>query len=159
MKNKDKIPAFTLSEVLIVLVITSIVVGIAFAVLHLVTKQFNTMSNRYDERIQTQKLKQQIAVDLDSGQSIILKDDEEKLQIINDDNLNANYEWAGDYLIRNKDTLSKTLKTIRFYYLGTEVTAGQVDGIELELKSFGRSLRLFTSKKVDSKKQLSDLWD
>ena len=56
MKYNKKIPAFTLSEVLIVLVITAIVIGIAFSVLTLVNKQYNAIRDSYTYKTAVLKL-------------------------------------------------------------------------------------------------------
>ncbi|MBQ52974.1 MAG: hypothetical protein CMF35_15035, partial [Leeuwenhoekiella sp.] len=47
LKNKTKLKAFTLSEMLVVLAITAIVVSLAFVILNLVTKQIQLISTNY----------------------------------------------------------------------------------------------------------------
>jgi Tfp pilus assembly protein PilV len=159
MRNSKKIAAFTLSEVLIVLVVTSIVVAIAFTVLRLVTKQYNAINMRYQERTEIQKLKQRMTTDFDSAKSIFWDYLEEKLQINKGNEDLVNYEWTDNFLLRNTDTLSKHIAELKLFYRGDEVVKGQIDGIDIELKRSGQIINLFVSKKLDSRQQLSDLWD
>jgi Tfp pilus assembly protein FimT len=44
-----KLKSFTLSELLIVMIITAIVVGMAFSVLRLVQKQIHTIQTNFDK--------------------------------------------------------------------------------------------------------------
>lgn len=159
MRNSKKIAAFTLSEVLIVLVVTSIVVAIAFTVLRLVTQQYNAIRLRYQERTEVQKLKQRMTTDFDSAKSIFWDDLEEKLKINKGNEDLVNYEWTDNFLLRNTDTLSKHITDLKLFYRGVDVIKGQIDGIEIELKRSGQIINLFVSKKLDSRQQLSDLWD
>ena len=59
-----KLNSFTLSEMLVVLVITAIVVGLAFSVLSLVRKQVYRLQNDTDKRVQYDLLKNKLFIDL-----------------------------------------------------------------------------------------------
>jgi prepilin-type N-terminal cleavage/methylation domain-containing protein len=159
MRDSKKIAAFTLSEVLVVLVITSIVMAIAFSVLRLVTQQYTAINVRYKERTEIQKLKQRLISDLDKAYQVSWDDTEQQLYIDGGEGVAINYEWTEGYLLRNTDTLSDKTAAIRLFYLGNEVKEGMIDGLEIELIPSGQPIRLFVSRKLDARQKLSDLWD
>ena len=65
---KTKIKAFTLSEMLVVLLLTAIVVGIAFSILSLVQRQMGGIQNTLEDGSRFRQLKQQAAIDINTFQ-------------------------------------------------------------------------------------------
>jgi type II secretory pathway component PulJ len=159
MKYNKKIPAFTLSEVLIVLVITAIVIGIAFSVLTLVNKQYNAIRDSYTYKTAVLKLKQQLLVDFNQSQSIQWKADEGIL-IIESDAYNAiTYEWNTAHTVRNTDTTEVGIKDVIFFRDGKDILGGYIDGLKLECTSKGRDTYLFVAREPDAQYSLQGLWD
>lgn len=158
MKISKKIESFTLSEVLVVLVVTAIVVAIAFSVLRLTTQQYAAINSRYKERAEIQKLKQRLYTDINTMNEVSWNAKERKLLVKNKER-SVTYDWTADYLIRNMDTVSYNTKEIRLFYKGVEVEEGIIDGIEIELLRTGQPIRLFVSRKLDAKEDLEKLWD
>ncbi|MEM9650388.1 MAG: prepilin-type N-terminal cleavage/methylation domain-containing protein, partial [Bacteroidota bacterium] len=63
MKGVKKLRAFTLSEMLVVLLLTVIVVGLAFSVLNLVQRQMSGIESNYARNTAFDQLKQSLWVD------------------------------------------------------------------------------------------------
>ena len=63
MRTNKKIQAFTLTEVIIVLILTSIVVGLAFSVLGLVQKQMLAVQENYNKNLDISKLETSLWLD------------------------------------------------------------------------------------------------
>ncbi|WP_299213789.1 prepilin-type N-terminal cleavage/methylation domain-containing protein [uncultured Dokdonia sp.] len=158
MTQKHKIPAFTLSEILVVLAITSIVIAIAFTVLRLVTKQFTTMRARYEEHTEVTKFKQRLLFDFEKGSTALWNEKQQQLAITVQDET-IQYEIAPDYVLRDRDTIPFTVQNTRFYYQGDEIEEGVTDGLELTLMISNRPVVFFVSRKVDAQQTIKEVWD
>ena len=158
MTNKHKIPAFTLSEILVVLAITSIVIAIAFTVLRLVTKQFTTMRARYEERTEVTRFKQRLLFDFEEGSTAFWDEKQQELAITVQDET-IQYEIAPDYVLRDRDTIPFQVQSSRFYYKGDEIEEGVTDGLELTLMIANRPVVFFVSRKVDAQQTIQEVWD
>ena len=65
MKNNFKIKAFTLSEMVVVTILTSIIVGIAFSVLSLVQRHMYSIKQNFNNNTELSKLEQALWIDFD----------------------------------------------------------------------------------------------
>lgn len=161
MKTKTKVEAFTLSEVLIVLVITSIVIAIAFSVLRLVTKQYNAINTRYQERTEVLKLKQRITSDMDISNNTFWDASKEQLLLVNkkEDSEVIIYEFYNNILIRDNDTLSKTVNNISFFYQGNPVENGVIDALEVVIDNDENVSNFFVSTRLSASQKINEVWD
>lgn len=157
-QHPNKIPAFTLSEVLVVLVITSIVVAIAFTVLRLVTKQFTAIQARYEERTEITMLKQRLLFDFDKAKSTSWSEKDQALEIVLQDEV-IQYEITSDYILRDTDTLSFKIQNTTFYYLGDQIEEGEIDGLTLDIIISGRPIQFFVSRRLDAQQEMEKLWE
>ncbi len=155
MRNSQKIAAFTINEILIVLVITSIVVGISFAVLQLVTKQIKAIEKKYETSNAIVKLKYQLLVDFDKSVNISGKDNELRLSI---DGETALYEFSKQGVYKVDDTLQVAINRLQFYLKGEEVEEGTIDGVKIYSTALKNDGYIFVSKKSSSKEEMR-LWD
>ncbi|RXG11382.1 prepilin-type N-terminal cleavage/methylation domain-containing protein [Leeuwenhoekiella aestuarii] len=150
MKTKLKINAFTLSEMLVVLALTAIVVGLAFTILNLVTKQVQLVSTNYNERSEIDKLEMALWIDFNSFETIHI-DLENQTLVFNRLKSKMIYQFRNEFTLRNKDTLPK-LDTLKTFYLGKQVQSGLLDAIELQI---GKR-QLFVYKRSDASNYLND---
>jgi len=158
MNYNKKIPAYTLSEILIVLAITTIVIGIAFSALTLVTKQYNAMRDAYGYRTTVLQFKQQLLLDFDTAKDIHWEATEEIL-FIQGATQNISYEWNTDFIVRDTDTLNVGIEEALFLNNGKEVENGYIDGLALDCVTKGKRTRLFVSRKTDAQYSLEALWE
>lgn len=157
-QHPNKIPAFTLSEVLVVLVITSIVIAIAFTVLRLVTQQFTAIRSRYEERTEVTKFKQRLLFDFNKASDVSWSEQNQELDITIQDEV-IQYEITPDYVLRDIDTIPFKIQSTSFYYLGDQVEEGTIDGLALDITISGRPIHFFVSRRVDAQHTMEALWE
>lgn len=129
-KFGHKIKAFTLSEMIIVLLITVIVVGLAFSVLNLVQKQMGGMSENYQHNTRLNLLQQALWIDFGTYANINYDQNSNVLRFTNELKY-IDYIFENEWIIREKDTFHLKLANRQFYFDGTETTTGSVDAIKL----------------------------
>ena len=150
MKTKLKIKAFTLSEMLVVLALTAIVVGLAFTVLNLVTKQIQLVSTNYTTRLAIEQLETALWVDFNSYETIRFDPQNQQL-VFNKPESQITYLLHREYTLRDQDTFPK-IETIKTLFLGKKVEGGILDAVELQLGTHN----LFIYKRSDASNYLND---
>lgn len=129
-KYNHKIKAFTLSEMIVVLMLTIIVVGLAFSVLNLVQKQMGGMSENYERSTELNLLQQALWVDFGTYSNITFDNNTNVLRFSNEIEY-LDYIIEEDWIVRARDTFNLKLANRGFYFNGTENLEGQVDAIKL----------------------------
>ncbi|WP_445456106.1 PulJ/GspJ family protein [Flavobacterium sp. HNIBRBA15423] len=130
MNTKTK--SFTLSEMLIVLIITAIVVGLAFSVLSLVRKQIVILQTNAEETTKKELLENKLIVDFNRYSEIKIK--EENLFQFKNEVDSVFYTIIDSYIIVNKDTLTNKLHHIDYYYKNALVKNGRIDALKVTLE-------------------------
>ena len=127
-----KLNSFTLSEMLVVLVITAIVVGLAFSVLSLVRKQVYRLQNDTDKRVQYDLLKNKLFIDLNKyPNTYLLKQDSFVCKSELD---SIRYKCNDNFIIVQSDTMMTNVKEIKFFYKNFEVVNGKIDAIRVMIE-------------------------
>lgn len=127
-----KLNSFTLSEMLVVLVITAIVVGLAFSVLSLVRKQVYRLQNDTDKRVQYDLLKNKLFLDLNKyPNTYLVKEDSFVCKSELD---SIRYKYNDNYIIVESDTMMNNVKEIKFFYKNFEVINGKIDAIRVMIE-------------------------
>lgn len=149
MNNKNKIPAFTLHEILVVLVISAIVVGLAFSVLDLVQNNLRAIKNNYAAATEVQHLKQQLKIDFNRYHDI---EYDERLQELSLKNAidSVQYSFLDRIVIRNEDTIPVSISGVEFFFFGITISEGKADAVKIILGKPSNDF-LFVSKINDSK--------
>ena len=145
MQN-NKVQSFTLSELLVVMIITVIVVGLAFSVLNLVQKQIHGIRKNFDKTTELALFEQQLYQDFNNSNSIVYQ--ENKIHITGLDTVS--YTVYGDYSLRNNDTIPLRLQIIRTYLSGKEVKKGNIDGLLLSAEQEIPDYSIFVSGERDA---------
>ncbi|MCX2839444.1 prepilin-type N-terminal cleavage/methylation domain-containing protein [Salinimicrobium sp. MT39] len=156
MNKKNKISAFTLTEILVVLVISAIVVGMAFSVLDLVQKNMRAIKENYEATTEVQHLRQQISIDFNRFHEIRFDKRLGELRLKNPID-SISYTLSEKLFFRNQDTLPVPVKEIQFFFLGNAVSEGKVDAVKLFLNMSDNHF-IFISKKNDAK-TFFDSWE
>lgn len=147
MKIKPKISAFTLNELIIVLILTSIVVGLAFSVLSLVTKQISSVRKNYSKKIELEKLQTALYTDFNTYSNIHTNNN----NIVLKNNLKQiNYTITQSYIARNKDTFFIPTQNVSFYFNGQPAVNGKIDAITIETSKAFNNSKIFTFKHNDA---------
>ena len=127
-----KLNSFTLSEMLVVLVITAIVVGLAFSVLSLVRKQVYRLQNDTDKRVQYDLLKNKLFIDLNKyPNTYLVKEDSFVCKSELD---SIRYKCNDNFIIVERDTMMTNVREIKFFYKNFEVVNGKIDAIRVMIE-------------------------
>jgi competence protein ComGC len=149
MHTTIKVKAFTLSEVIVVLILTSIVVGMAFSVLTLIKKQMLFIENNYAKNSIVNQLEYQLWLDFNNYHNISFDQNSNELQLKTAiDSLV--YEFNEKTIIKDNDTLRLDLRNVNFYYKGNLVSDGHIDAIKLGLSKEDKSKNIFVFKYNDA---------
>ncbi len=138
-KLTRKIQGFTLSEMMVVLVITVIVVGLAFSVLQLVQKQMGAIGTNYQNTSELNLLRQALWIDFNTYPYLYYDENTQVLRCENGLDFKE-YTFTKEWVLREKDTFDLPLKTPLLFVDGKEVSGGSID-----------ALRLSTSKELGNK--------
>ncbi|ALM08811.1 hypothetical protein SB49_14160 [Sediminicola sp. YIK13] len=150
MNKLKKIEAFTLSEMIVVLMITIIVVGLAFSILRLVQGQMRGMETNYERGTELNLLRQALWIDFTRYREISYNENSNRLHFENE--LKAvDYVFEGDRVIREKDTFNLKLATKLFYFDGLTVQNGPIDAMDLLTSKAVGSKKIFIYKANDAK--------
>lgn len=143
----NKVKSFTLSELLVVMIITVIVVGIAFSVLSLVQRQIYGIKKNFDKTGALSLFEQRLWQDFNSHNDIYYNTD--KLLLLSDiDTLE--YSFKIGYTLRNSDTVPINLVIKKAYFTGKEVKSGPIDAVSLSAEDELPDYLIFVSKENDA---------
>ncbi|NER12972.1 hypothetical protein GWK08_05945 [Leptobacterium flavescens] len=149
MKKNGKIKAFTLNEMVVVLILTAIVVGLAFSVLRLTQKQMNGIQQNFIASDEVRKLEQSLWIDFNRYSRVHYDPQEEKLQLQNELGSVA-YDFEEGSIIREQDTLHIKREEMIFYLHGKETVQGAVDAIEIITSKEFLNKTIFVYKQNDA---------
>ena len=149
MQTKHKIQAFTLSEMIVVIILTSIVVGMAFSVLSLVQKHMHGIQDNFNKNTELNKLEQSLWLDFNRYSNIQYSNRDEVLNFFTEMD-SIVYQFTEDYIIKDIDTFNIHLKQKSFYFDGNTIQNGPVDAIKLEVLKDMQNQSLFIFKQNDA---------
>lgn len=149
-----KVKSFTLSELIVVMIITVIVVGIAFSVLLLVKKQIKGIEKNYQKTTQLALFEEQFWRDFNSFQHIEMDESLENLFLRNEIDSIA-YQFEDTFVIRNEDTLKVQLKIENLYLDGNIVQSGLIDAIDFSALKEIPDYTFFIYKKNDATQNMN----
>ncbi|WP_261793702.1 PulJ/GspJ family protein [Psychroserpens burtonensis] len=144
-----KLNAFTLSEMIIVLILTSIVVGLAFSVLNLVQKQMFAIQENYNKSLELNKLETSLWLDFNRYSKISYNDIDDELKFSTEMD-SVVYQFSNDLIIKERDTFSIQLQNKQMYFDGSPSNNGQIDAIKLETMKEFQNQKLFVYKFNDA---------
>jgi prepilin-type N-terminal cleavage/methylation domain-containing protein len=145
---KNKIKSFTLPELLIVMIITAIVVSMAFSVLRLVQKQIHTIETNFNKTANLALFEQKMWQDFNEFQIIQFNEKQNSL-VLESEIDTVHYSFQDNYVLRNKDTLKLKLAPTTFFFEGKEVKGGDIDALSISGKATLPNYEIFVSKRND----------
>ncbi len=149
LKITKNIPAFTISEMIVVLILTSIVIGLAFTVLSLVQKQMLGIQSNFQTSTELRLLEQSLWLDFNRYTNIEYDDLEHTLTLKTEID-SVSYKFLEKSIVKELDTFMIPLKSKTFFFDGNTVNNGKIDAIKMEtLKEFQEKL-MFVFKKNDA---------
>ncbi|MCK5677016.1 MAG: hypothetical protein KAH72_00880 [Flavobacteriaceae bacterium] len=147
MLSTKKIKAFTIAELLVVLVLTSIVVSLALVVLNLVQKQISGIQINLQKQNEIQVLEKALWKDLNSNK--LFYNPKKEILICTNPTDSITYSFGENFILRNLDTIDITVQNKYFYMDGEIVYNGAFDALEIELSQKFQNKSLFIFQKKD----------
>lgn len=149
MKYPKKIEAFTLTELLVTLAISTIVVGLAFVVMNLISRNIQSIQNNYNYSAEMSLVEQQITIDFNRYHSISYKTETNILHLKTPLD-SITYEFQERLILRNLDTLTSGNYQKELYFDGNKTINGLVDALKISLTEDGTENSLFLFKENDA---------
>ena len=146
MNYTTKIKAFTLSEMLVVLLITTIVIGMAFSVQQLVQQQLLGIASNYESNTAFNRLQQSLWTDFHQHDGVWYNASSQELVFENTINT-AVYQLHDSYIVKEQDTFRVALAKQEFFFVGKPQASGEIDALEWATSRTAGSQRLFAFKK------------
>ncbi|MCF6318181.1 MAG: prepilin-type N-terminal cleavage/methylation domain-containing protein [Proteobacteria bacterium] len=144
-----KIAAFTLSEMIVVLILTSIVVGLAFSVLTLVQKHMHTIQNNFKQNTELNKLEQSLWLDFNRYSKINYDALENELRFATEID-SITYTFNNQYIVKDIDTFHIQINSKTLFFDGNFTEKGIIDAIKLETSKTFQNQKLFVFKQNDA---------
>lgn len=149
MHINKKIQAFTLAEMIVVIILTSIVVGLAFSVLTLVQKQMLGIQKNYAGHTELNLLEQSLYLDFNRYSEINYNDSNSLLSFTSAIDTTT-YKFKKDIVIKGVDTFQVKIEAKTFYFAGDITSKGNLDAIKLESSKDYMNQKLFIYKRNDA---------
>ena len=149
MKFNKKIDAFTLSEMIVVMILTSIVVGLAFAILTIVQNHMKAIQKNLEFTTELNKLEQSLNLDFNRYSKIEFDETNQELSFSTEIN-KISYQFQENYIVKGADTLYIILSRKTFYFDGEQTSKGYIDAIKLETDKKTQNQHMFVFKQNDA---------
>lgn len=143
-----KIKAFTLTEVMVVLVISAIVAGLAFSVLGIVQNNMRSIEGNYQYQSEMQSLEVALTIDFNKYTTANW-DSEKKLLKLSSPIDQKSYQFLNDSIISGIDSYHIKTKSKLFYFEGEQVESGRIDALKLTFDKTTDAHRIFIFKHND----------
>lgn len=149
MKLNRKIDAFTLSEMIVVLILTSIVVGLAFSILTIVQNHMKAIQKNLDFTTELNKFEQSLNLDF-NRYSKIEYDEVNQVLLFSSEMDKKSYRFQENFIVKDVDTFHVQLSQKTFFFDGDKTTKGYIDAVKLETDKKTQNQHLFVFKQNDA---------
>ncbi|WP_222984556.1 PulJ/GspJ family protein [Flagellimonas meishanensis] len=141
-----KITAFTLNEVMVALLITTIVVGMAFSVLRLVQQQMYGISVNFERNTQVDLLRQGLWMDFNRFDRVRFDAPRQQLLFVNEVETRT-YHFYDGLVVRDRDTFHIKIMEKSRYFNGEARFSGEIDALDLHTAKEHGGHRIFVFKR------------
>ncbi len=149
MKTNTKIKAFTLSELIVVLILSSIIVGLAFSVLTLVQRHMHGIQENLSTNTTLKKLEQSLWIDFNRFSKISYSNTNNELVLASEID-STSYKFLTQYVVKETDTFKVAIKSKTFFFDAKTIESGAVDALKLKTTKAFRSQELFIFMENDA---------
>ncbi len=146
--NKTKVSAFTLTEIMVVLVITAIVVGLAFSVINMVQNNIQLIASNYKHKSEIQQLHQSLQIDFNRFRESYWDNKTETI-ILENPIREERYQIKEDSIYTSIKAYPLKVRKKVLYFKGEEVTKGRIDAIKIYFEESLDIQFVFISKHND----------
>ncbi len=146
--TNHRIKSFTLPELLVVIILTAIVVGMAFSVLRLVQQQIRAIETNFEKTSSLALFEQRFWQDFNETNSVAFNLKENRL-LMESEMDTVVYSFQDNYILRNTDTIKLQLAANKLFFKGKEVQEGTIDAVSFYGKAELPDYEIFVSRKND----------
>lgn len=151
-----KLKAYTLSEVIVVLILTSIVVGLALSALRLIQKQMTALRHNNENKMELKSLETKLSILFNQSETIEISETKVYFYRLND---TLNTEINPNTFIIGQDSIELEVLNLKSYFRGENKESGHIDALSLDVKlNKNISKPLFISRNNDAKTKLGQ-WE
>ncbi len=143
-----KIKAFTLSELLVVIIISSIVVSLSFLALQNVQSQVRNIITTFEKQQEINRLERWLQQDL--NQYACEYDEGRKALSLKNSKGEIEYLFGKEIIKRNQDSVVLTVTKLQFYLDGSTVEKGKIDAVEMNFANIYSQRQFFVYKRKDA---------
>jgi len=153
LNSNKKIRAFTLNELIVVMVVTVIVIGLAYSILSLVQSHMKGISYNFENATKINLMEQALTIDFNSyDQSEILKNG----HILFKNELDSiSYEFDQGWFIRSTDTFDISVGEIKFFLDDNEINLGKFNAIKVTINPEEKKEDIFIYKQNDAQNYMN----
>lgn len=156
MQWNKKLNAYTLSEIIVVLIITSIVVGLALSVLQLVQKQMTALRYNNENTLKIKSLETKLSILFNQSEQITVSNNDLSFIRIKD---TIKIQFYPDIIVIEKDSISLKSYNLKTYFRGEVRQIGNVDAVSIDIKLNQKlSKPIFVYKTNDARTRLQQ-WE
>ncbi|MHA7843220.1 MAG: hypothetical protein ACX93I_07875 [Winogradskyella sp.] len=150
---RTKVKALTINEMVIVMILTTIVVGLAFTVLSLVQRHMWSIQQNFNLNTEFNRLEEVLWIDTIRYNTMTFNETENILSFktVVD---SIQYRFERDFTVRDQDTFNLKIEQRDFFFNGQKVANGKIDAIRLELSKKYNNQSIFVFKINDAKQFL-----
>ncbi|WP_405610868.1 prepilin-type N-terminal cleavage/methylation domain-containing protein [Polaribacter sp. Asnod1-A03] len=152
--KRTKFKAFTLAEMIVVLVVSSIVISMSFLVLNMVRKQVSLIQINYSKKQEVQLFEATFMRDFNSYSAFYDKKKEQLILKNSKDSIT--YLFLENLIIRQKDTIQIEVVNKKLLLDGVEVKEQHIDAIEIKLSPQFSGKQLFVHQTKDASYYLNN---
>lgn len=127
---------------LVVLGISAIVAGLAFAILGLLGRNVQLIQTNYSNNTALSLLEQQITVDLNRYHNISYNSFDNSLKLATPID-SMQYQFETNHIIREEDTVFGENYILSLFYRGEETKSGVIDALKLTIEEDKKMLFFF----------------
>lgn len=143
MPKFKKIKSFTIAEMLVVMILTTIVISIAILVLNLVQTELRGIQQNFKNNTELRTLEQTLWLDFNKNEILVDTKSNQFMCISPLDTVI--YKFTENYVLRNNDTLKVVIEEHKLF-LDMKPSLTNADAIELKLSKEFQNKQLFIFK-------------
>ncbi|AUC13867.1 hypothetical protein BTO06_01285 [Tenacibaculum sp. SZ-18] len=145
---KSKLKAFTLTELIVVMIISTIVISLSYMAFSMVRKQVNNIQNRLTLKEELLSLEKVLNRDLNTFGIADYKNQILKLKNPLD---SIFYKIDNKQVLRNKDTFKVVVNEFTVFLNGQKVKSGKIDALRFSSENINnREVFIYTIKDAAS---------
>lgn len=142
-----RLKSFTLAELIVVMIITGIVVGLAFSVLRIIQKQIEVIGKDSEKAVQVVFLEQILWHDFNRMQKVeTLGKSQLKMKSELD---SVVYDFKEEFVLRNSDTIKVKAIIEDVFFESVKARTGNIDALSVSCEKEIKGYKIFVFKKND----------